>query len=66
MDYCDGCLDYQNNCPVKRNNRIGNCPCTECIVKMICDNPCDLFKDYHDRFEFHKKHGVKRITVSDL
>ncbi len=43
---CKGCLVYEKNiyCTIKKSPTI-MCPCTNCIVKMICNIPCSDYKD---------------------
>jgi len=39
-NHCDGCNAQEgNSCP--RENTDGTCPCTLCILKMMCDNICE-------------------------
>ncbi len=63
-EYCKGCLvvDY---CNYVKYNRNGVCPCTNCLIKMVCedtgDSLCDEwknptkevqeFKDEYDAFK---------------
>ena len=52
MVYCKGCLtneycdDYGNDmveCELIKYNGEGECPCTNCIVKPMCEQVCDDF-----------------------
>ena len=55
-DYCMGCktLHYINkfnevtHCRFQTSNVEGKCPCSECIVKMMCDTDCPTFREYTD------------------
>ena len=45
---CDGCSDSDENihfniCELIFYNKNGSCPCTNCIVKMMCSDSCDKF-----------------------
>ena len=45
---CDGCWDcderiHFKKCALIDDNFDGSCPCTLCIIKMMCDIPCDKF-----------------------
>ena len=52
-DYCRGCYSifWIEYCPYIKHNSDGKCPCSKCVVKVMCDQPCDKyenFKDYHE------------------
>jgi hypothetical protein len=42
---CNGCsyLDYLNGCLIEKYDatQIENCPCGECIIKIICSRSCE-------------------------
>jgi len=45
MNHCDGCVgcvfvDFVNN--------DGACPCTLCIIKAMCDDPCEKYHSWSD------------------
>lgn len=47
---CNGCsnlfnsrLGKGNRCDLAKINTNGDCPCTHCLVKMVCDSPCKDF-----------------------
>lgn len=44
--YCKGCYLYENDkyCTVRKSPHIINCPCQNCIIKMICNRSCDKFE----------------------
>jgi hypothetical protein len=50
--HCEGCLSHIYflekgeviYCTLKEYNDEGQCPCSRCIVKMICEHACN---DYH-------------------
>ena len=54
-DYCDGCFSKHSHrkhgvliqpcCNMGYNDK-GQCPCTLCIVKMMCDSSCDDYFNY--------------------
>jgi len=50
--YCEGCLTCREggNCePLIKNlaaNEYGRCPCTNCIVKGMCCNPCGEYNTF--------------------
>lgn len=33
-------------CNIKMLNREGKCPCTRCIIKMVCHDSCDDFDNF--------------------
>ncbi len=46
-EYCKGCSSKDgNHCKLSRSNKHGECPCSECLVKVTCNTGC---RDY---FEF--------------
>jgi len=54
MEPCRGCLvheikpdesPYENKCPGGLYIFIDKCPCTICLVKVICKDGCELFRD---------------------
>jgi hypothetical protein len=50
---CEGCKDY-TGCPlhVSGSVAINECPCADCMVKVICEQPCDaLDKHYFDVYK---------------
>lgn len=58
-DYCNGCLTLKyltrigpaTNCVYTIYNEHGQCPCSICIVKCMCDQGCpvfDVFKKHID------------------
>ncbi len=54
--HCFGCRAYYTEseeiqCAFKFSNIDGSCPCTNCIVKVICNQICDPFVDYCDKGE---------------
>ncbi len=47
-DSCKGCYIYENNihgCSTSYSSNVTNCPCQNCIVKMICKMGCQDYKD---------------------
>jgi hypothetical protein len=48
MDDCKGCLTYYV-CDFRRMNKTDNCPCKICIVKMTCNEPCEMLSDYYNK-----------------
>lgn len=55
--HCFGCVAYNTlsnpkdkvQCAFSFSNIDGRCPCTTCIVKVLCNEICDLFVDYCDK-----------------
>ena len=45
---CKGCLIYENymySCIIKTSPNRLNCPCPNCIVKVMCKIGCQDYKD---------------------
>lgn len=47
---CEGCYSYSMNqhydndvCSFEQFNENGECPCTECLIKMMCSNGCEEY-----------------------
>ena len=47
-DDCKGCLLHENYCTIKKSPNIINCPCQNCIIKMICKIECQDHMDCID------------------
>lgn len=51
-NYCIGCLSYTGcyittyRCLFDHYNDKGQCPCSNCIIKCMCDVPCEDFSDF--------------------
>lgn len=56
MSYCDGCFSYTYYisqrrtlvCALMDYNDKGQCPCHGCIVKVMCQNVCDVFISFRN------------------
>lgn len=49
MDECKGCVTYDddnNECLLDGINNVELCPCRTCIVKSMCNQPCDIYEQY--------------------
>ena len=57
INHCIGCSAYIfddslsiiSYCSFRKYNDNGTCPCSECVVKMMCNDPCSGFflcRDY--------------------
>lgn len=46
-EICKGCccaipeIQYDFECIFTKNNRAEECPCTQCLVQIMCINACD-------------------------
>jgi len=58
-EHCEGCVSYLiaenristaayafRTCGYNGVNN-GQCPCTQCIVKVMCNDMCDPYKTFH-------------------
>jgi hypothetical protein len=46
QDNCKGCKTYNlnhNKCYYQIYNKSVKCPCSTCLIKGICDTPCEEF-----------------------
>ncbi len=61
IDYCVGCSCYYEAdgdyyyCNLGRANDSGQCPCSKCIVKPMCEQACP---DFHSFEEIAKIEGL--------
>jgi len=67
MSNCDGCRIEKRptHCIPKQCAKIkhikNNCPCKQCIIKIVCNNVCETFKSYINNLE--KKYGNKIYSM---
>ncbi len=50
-NHCEGCSHYRayrNKASCVDYNKDGSCPCTICIVKLMCNNTCDNWETWYD------------------
>lgn len=52
---CKGCLTYETMnedqlCPVPHKINRKPCPCSKCMIKMVCEDTCDEFRLYKGTF----------------
>ena len=43
---CEGCISYdydEEYCPFQGDEN-EQCPCSDCILKSVCEAPCERFK----------------------
>ena len=54
---CDGCFMNYETCSLKNKKIIGDeiCPCSICLVKMVCPDVCDLYLEFLERCESNAK-----------
>ena len=54
-EYCKGCLvpgvDGDGECFGDGHNENGECPCTNCLVKTMCDGQCDSYGEFVERIK---------------
>jgi len=65
-DFCGGCITSNGvGCRLFEFNYDGACPCTNCILKMICDDPCNNFNLWEKRCDlFTKVYGKSRKPIN--
>jgi hypothetical protein len=50
---CKGCLTYNkkdDKCIAFVPNLKGECPCSHCLVKTMCDDGCNKYDEYTDKY----------------
>ena len=52
MDTCEGCVALLNGagCGEEKNNKDNSCPCTYCIVKVMCQSICLYWVEWANTF----------------
>lgn len=52
-DYCEGCRTYtygetykNRYCSYARFNQNSECPCAECVIKVMCLDSCEDFDHF--------------------
>ena len=56
-NHCEGCITLKDpygkgiSCYWYSYNKDGSCPCTNCLIKMICDLFCDNFGKWTEKME---------------
>lgn len=60
-DQCKGCyMDMQFSvCPYRTNIKYEDCPCFECLVKGVCQDVCDLYKEWNDKCTLLRRGKIK-------
>ncbi len=43
-------------------NRDGSCPCTVCIVKVMCYTECDLWYKWSEEYEIKKEYESSKLV----
>lgn len=49
IDYagCKGCIEFDCCDYVKEHDIAKDCPCLECLIKMICKHMCSKYELHH-------------------
>jgi len=64
---CYGCLELFRKdvqCIINVVDGEEKCPCAECLVKMICSNPCEEFRKEYEMCSVTNQKGVPHATTS--
>jgi len=48
---CEGCYMYKRCICDKHNDVDMVCPCSICLVKVVCNGSCDLYKKFIDKVQ---------------
>jgi hypothetical protein len=63
INHCDGCFTYENTrnetdlCIVYWSNWGGECPCTVCIIKPMCQTSCIPFDEFRKLNSKRRRRG---------
>lgn len=59
---CEGCRVYHKGDTVERLcglepriSRTETCPCMICLVKAVCEYPCDNFRQYATNYDLKRR-----------
>ena len=72
-DICGGCSTYEfgikfsSPCKIPHKKAGHPCPCSMCIIKMVCEDECDeliWYKQFNTKGIKKKKKPKKNIVVS--
>lgn len=66
---CKGCFTYSNcdlQCSIKPITNGIRCPCSTCIIKMMCNEPCDKLHQYRGGYYIDKANIKPKIRSSGL
>ena len=55
---CKGCVLELDNCAFFDDHI--QCPCQQCLVKVMCGFPCELLKDHSVKPKVHKPKRLDR------
>jgi hypothetical protein len=65
---CFGCslYDTSNECchlfkDTVYEQTLEDCPCTSCLVKELCENECNRFRDFEKLINYGKKIKISQI-----
>ena len=56
-DCCKGCLIFEaeGECHMTQHNMQEQCPCVDCLIKVMCGDPCDDMEDFFNSIHEDKK-----------
>ena len=59
---CDGCKTYESEiesqkvfCRFAKFNQMGDCPCTNCLIKMVCIHGCIRIEEWTEMIDDRSK-----------
>lgn len=64
LDICGGCLTYEssksscNFAYVRYDKGVLVCPCSKCLVKMICVTVCERLKKHRNKIKLMCKRDI--------
>lgn len=48
IEDCGGCVIEDKNLDCAFFSNEVPCPCMDCLIKMMCNTPCDILYDHRD------------------
>ncbi len=53
-EVCKGCYTFMSihtDCPSELIKKSDKCPCAMCLIKGVCDTPCEEYSNFSDGIE---------------
>ena len=60
-DECKGCRSFDVNnyeCAQAANRLEGKCPCSLCVIKMVCIDACEAYQKFDPGTDWQRLEGI--------
>ena len=69
MNYCEGCFSLDGarpiGCILVEFNKKGNCPCWQCMIKMMCNSACEEFDKFEGKYQMKLDQAMYRRDLDE-